>query len=323
MNRFRFSSIGFLLIAGLLFLGCENQLEAPEAMTLQAKNAVEVLPAGARFVGMVDLQAMQHNALFDPFDDESMSGEFGARVQDFLDVTGFDPENDLREVYFAASDMGPDAEPSIVAYANFDRERLQDYVEQRLGESFERSNYKGVPIYRAQENDHTFAFALATENMIVASPDEAHVKAMLDRLSGTGRALKDDAETMQLIALASGGSSAWAVICDFDEQATREGEHEGAIGRDMEKIAQALKDVAIALTIQDNGIEGTVFMNTKEGVSASDVADLTKGVVAAMKAESDIDEEKLRMLDRVKVRTKSGFVQVEFFADNAMLKSSG
>ena len=75
--------------------------------------------------------------------------------------------------------------------------------------------------------------------------------------------------------------------------------------------------------MQDDGIEGTVFMNTQEGVSASDVADLTKGVVAAMKAESDIDEEKLRMLDRVKVRTKSGHVQVEFFADNEMLKSSG
>ncbi len=322
MKRLRFTLLPILL-AGLFFMGCENQIEAPEAMTLQAKNAVEVLPAGAQFVSMVNLQAMHHNALFDPFNDESVSGEFGARVQEFLDATGFDPENDLHEVYVASANMGPDAQPSIVAYVTFDRDRLQDYIDQRLGETFERDDYKGIPIYRAVEDDHSIIFALAADNMIVASPDEASVEAMLDRLSGTGRALKDDAETMNLIALASSGSNAWAVVCNFDEINTRESQHEDAIGRDMEQIGRALKDVAIAVTMQEDGVEGTVFMQPKEGVSASDVADLTKGVVALMKAESDIDDEKLRMLDQVHVRTKSGYVQVEFFADNEMLKSSG
>ena len=321
MKRLRLTLLPILL-AGLLFVGCENQLQAPEAMTLQAKNAVEVLPAGAQFVSMVDLQALHTNPVLDPFSDDGLSGEFGARVQEFLDATGFDPANDLHEVYVASPERGSNAQPSIVAYASYDRERLQDYVDQRLGETFERGDYKGVPIYRAQEDGESVAFALASDNMIVASPDEASVEAMLDRLSGAGRALKDDAETMDLITLASSGSTAWAVFCDFDELNTEDIKEEDALGRDMKQIGRALKDVAISVSMQEDGVEGTVFMHTKEGVSASDVADLTKGVVAAMKAESDIDEEKLRMLDGVRVRSKSDRVQVEFFADTAMLKSS-
>jgi hypothetical protein len=321
MKRLRCTLLPILL-AGLFFMGCENQIEAPEAMTLQAKNAVEVLPAGAQFVSMVNLQAMQHNTLFDPFDIESLSGEFGARVQEFLDATGLDPENDLHEVYVASAGMGPDAQPSIVAYVTFDRDRLQDYIDQRLGETFERDDYKGIPIYRALEDGHSIIFALAADNMIVASPDEASVEAMLDRLSGTGRALKDDAETMNLIALASSGSNAWAVFSNFDEINTRKSQHEDAIGRDMEQIGQALKDVAVSLTMQQDGAEGTVIMNTKDGVSTDDLAALTKGVVAAMKASSKMGDAELQMLDRVRVRTQGDQVRVNFFVNNEMLASS-
>ena len=320
MKRLRFTLVP-MLFAGMLIVGCENQLEAPGAMTLQTKNAVEVLPAGAQFVSMVDMQAMHQNDLFDPFN-EDLSGELHARFQEFLDATGFDPANDLHEVYLAAPDNEPDHQASIVAYATYDRDRLQAYIEQRMGETFEGDDYKGVPLYRATEEDHTMVFALASDNMIVASPDEAAVEAMLDRLSGSGPALKDDPDIINLISLASSGSSAWAVFTNFDELNAEDAGKDNAIARDMQQIGRALKDVAIGVTMQDDGIEGRVFMQTKEGVSASDVADLTKGVVAAMKAESDIDEEKLRMLDGVRVRSKSDRVQVEFFADTAMLKSS-
>lgn len=323
MKSFRLLSLCSLLIAGGLLLGCENQLEAPEAMTLQTKNAVDVLPAGAQLVGMMDLQAMQRNTAFDPFGDlNNMSDEVGARVQEFIDATGFDPKEDLREVYFAAPALGADAQASLVAYVTFDREALQDYVEQRRGELFDRSDYKGVPIYRALRDGRPFAFALASENMIVASPDEAAVGAMLDRLAGIGQALKDNAETMKLIALASSGSSAWTVVRDVADLGAHPSKHQDAVERDVAQIGRALKNVAIAVTMQEDGVAGKVFMQTKDGVAASDVADLTKGVVAAMKAESDIDAEKLRLLDRVRVRTQSDHVQVEFFADNALLNPS-
>ncbi len=312
-----------LLVAGGLFLGCENQIEAPKAMTLQTRSAVEVLPADVQFVGMVNLEAMQRNSAFNPFEDMNMGNEFGARIQDFIDATGFDPKEDLREVYFASDDMNRHAKPNFVAYAKFDRARLQDYVEQNMSDQFVRTDYKGVTIYRANEDDEHFAFALATDNMMVGSPDVAYVEAMLDRLSGQGQTLKDNAETMALIESVSGNSSAWFVVRDFDADFEDDhGESDEPIGREMEQIGQALKDVAVSLTMQQDGAEGTVIMKTKDGVSTDDVAALTKGVVAAMKASSKMGDAELQMLDRVRVRTQGDQVRVNFFVNNDMLASS-
>lgn len=314
----------FVVLAGGLFLGCENQIEAPDAITLQTRSAVEVLPADIRFVGMVNLEAMQRNSAFNPFNEMGMGGgEMGARLEDFIETTGFDPEKDLREVYLATNDTGPEGQPSIVAYANYDPDRLHDYVENNLGDAFDRTHYKGVTIYRANDDDR-FAFALATDNMVVASAGVAGVEAMLDRLAGEGTALKDDAETMALIAAASTGSNAWFVARNIGEEFAshkREPDSNDALTRDVNQIGQALTNVAVSLTMQDDGADARVFMQTRAGVEASDVAALTKGVIAAMKLSDEADETTLRMLDNARVRSQGDQVQVNLFVDNATLST--
>ena len=312
-----------LLLAGGLLMGCENQIEAPEAITLQTRSAVEVLPADVQFVGMIDLEAMQRNSAFNPFDESEMAGEFGARIQDFIDATGFNPEKDLKEVYFASRSMERHEDPSFVAYATFDRDRLEDYVEQNLHDTFARTDYNGITVYRATEDGKTFAFALATDNMMVASPHEEALHGMLDRLTGAGQSLKSEAKMMELIKTASSGSSAWFVARDIDTQMMHEqGPTDDPIGRDVQQIGKAIEDVAVSLKMQQDGAEGTVFMMTKDGVSSSDVASLTKGVIAAMKGSAKMDSEELQMLDEVRVTTRGDQVRVNFFVDNAMLASS-
>lgn len=308
-----------LLVAGGLLVGCENQVETPVAMTLQARSAVEVLPADVQVVGMINLQDMRTNAAFDTFAPARVGGEVSARIQDFIDATGFDPETDLQEVYVAAPALDDQAAPSFVAYATFDRDRLEAFVEQNLADTFDRTNYNGITIYRATEDDHVLAFAIANENMIVGSTDVASVEAMLDRLSGAGTALDDDAETMKLIALASGGSSAWFVARDIGKHVPAAADPGKAIERDIQQIGKALQDVAVSVRIQQDGAEGTVFMLPQVGVSSSDVADLTRGVVAAMKASPDVDAYALRMLDQVKVQRLGDEVRVNFVVQNDMI----
>ncbi len=321
MKRLSLLATCLLFVAGGLFLGCENQIEAPAEMTLQTRSAIEVLPADVQFVGMVNLEAMQQNSAFNPFDEMDMGSEFGARIQDFIDATGFNPETDLNEVYFAADNMRDHhAKPNFVAYANFDRARLLDYIEQNFSGEFARADYKGVTIYRATDDD--FAFALATDNMMVASADEAAVEAMLDRLAGQGRALNENAETMKLIESASGNSSAWFVMRDIDaEMDADHGDSDEAIERDMVQIGRALQDVAVSVTMQDDGAEGRAILKTKDGVSTDDVASLIKGVIAAMKGSAKVDSDELQMLDRARVRAQGDQVHVSFFVDNNMLAS--
>ncbi len=323
MKRFPF----FGLFLGLFFVGCEVQLDEPVAeMTLQTRSAVEVLPADAQFVGMVDLQAFRNSETLDPFSEHGLSlegddSEMAARLQDFLNATGFDPEEDLREVYVAAP--SEDAAPSLVVYANFDRARLLGYVEDNFSGEFEKTSYKSFPAYLAREADEQFAFAIANDNMMVASPEMAEVHAMLDRLAGTGRALDDDAEVMRLVKQVGGGN-AWFVArgidTQFDEARHGHKEHE-AMERDMAQIGRALQDMAATLTVEQTGLRGNMWMVTRPGVAASDVADLMKGVVAAMKAGEGANKQMMETLDGVRIRPADDRVQVSFFVENEMLAS--
>ncbi len=313
----------FLLCTSLF--GCEAPLDAPAALTLQTKSAAEVLPAGARYVGMMDVQAMQQNTAINPFEHEEFGGELAAQVEDLLASTGFDPRTDVQQVFVAATENGPDARPSLVVYATYDRDRLQSYVESRFADRLERSDYKGVTVYAAREGDQSISFALATDEMVVASPDAAEVRAMIDRLGGNGRALRDDTATMAQIKTVAGGSSAWFIARGIgnDLSHAREdghpGDHDGS-QKGFAQLGKAVEDVGVRVTVRPDGADGMFVLQPRSGVDAEDVADLARGVIAAMKAGTEKNSEQLQALDQVSVRRRGDVVHVTFAVDNTALR---
>lgn len=319
MRRF-FAACAFAL--GLLLVtGCETELESPGEITLQTRNAADVLPAGVRLVGMVDLQAVKRNALLRDrggFSIGRMSGEMDAQLDDFIAATGFDPEEDLREVYVALQGEGAHARPLFVAYADFARDRLQAYFEDELDGTFTRADYKGVPVFQSPHDrgGEAITIALANNNMLVASPAPAEVHAMLDRLSGEGRALKDNEATMRLIRQAGAGG-AWFVARGLDREPFAS-VHDRSAG-EMAQLSRAVQDVAFSLDVEQDGIGGDVWMVAASDVSPGDLASLTRGAVAALKAGAGLDSEQMAVLDDVRVREADGDVRVSFRLPNAML----
>src|SRR5690606_38273136 len=107
-----------LALAGLALAGCESALDAPTAdRSLQTRDALEVLPAGADAAAMLNVRAAHESPVGrrgGPFSVEGMSGEGAARFDEFVRLTGFDPEEDLERVYVAVT--GEDGPPAVVAY---------------------------------------------------------------------------------------------------------------------------------------------------------------------------------------------------------------
>lgn len=305
------------LFALFVFAACEASLDAPDeaALSLRTRTATEVLPADARYVGKIDLQAVQQNAHLDPFQEgpinlDNASGEAAARLQSFLDATGFDPQTDLREVYVAIEEQNDVSTPSLAIYAALDRARIADYVDGELADAFRKEDYRGVPFYTTREQDEQMTFALANDELIVASPSADVVRAMVDRLADGGRALKDDDGAMQLVRSASAGD-AWFVVRSIDAHTTT-GTSE------MDAFGSAVQDVALSVRTVADGVEGDVVMNARAGVSADDLARLTKGAVAAMKSAAQ-DEAGVRALDNVRVQADGDVVRVDFSLDNATI----
>ena len=104
-----FKALSFCLMAfGLILTGCETFLTnfSADDITTQAKNAVDVLPADVVAVGMMNNQDLKENAKTDIFGNGGLMGEEApaellARLEDFVEATGFNPEKDLDEVYVA------------------------------------------------------------------------------------------------------------------------------------------------------------------------------------------------------------------------------
>lgn len=294
-------------LLALTLAACETEFEAPQELTLQARAATEVLPAGASYLARVNLQAVQEHNHFATVSEDLDFSNADARFQDFFDATGFDPKTDIEEIYVAVEGDGEDARPSIVAYASYDRDRLQDFIDERLSDEIERTTYQGATIYRSRTDDD-FAFALTAENMLVASADIAKVEAMLDRLAGGGTALAADAEAMALIGRVSAGD-AWVVVRTFP-QANPEADASDELSRQAMDLYGTINQAAAAFDVDSEEAEMTVFLRAADGVSSDDVADLVRGFVAAMKAQPDIDAAMMKTLDDVDVRSQDGLVRV-------------
>lgn len=298
-----------LPLLGFALAGCQDGagIEAVPA-TLETSEALDVLPP-AQFVGMMDLEAARRSDALGPLMTGPMSplGENAAEVDDFKRRTGFDPATDVDRMYVAGS---PDSEAgAFVAYARFDRERLERYIEGQNDADMTRTDVDGVPAWTVRESDGAFMVALPSERMMMAGT-ETVVRGMLARLADGSKGLSADAALMDLVAKA-GQSGAWMVARDVDP-AMGGASPSGQFGAFAD-------DAVVSFGFEDTGLALDAYLVPRDGAAASDVADLTRGAVAAMRAEAASQPDLMTMLDGVEVTTDGGGVRITGLAPASFL----
>ena len=323
-----------LALAALL--GCESNVDAPPTpeMTAETKRAAEVLPPDADFVAMMNVRRLQEHGFFDgenALSAEQLSGEGGARVRDFLEATGFDPQKDVREVY-VAMEGASEGTASLVLYADINRDRFRQQIEAQLEGRLTRSSYGDLTLYELTGADHSLTFALASDDLIVAATTPQAVRSMIDRLEGRGRALAQNAALMRRVEQVQGRGDLWLAARDVarfrrppqkaavQQKVNRQQKantQQKSRPAGMDRLLRAVQDGAAAFTVTGGTVDGLVYLDAADGVAPSDLADVTRGLVGAMKASAD--EEELRALDQVQVEEQGDEVRVAFSLPRAML----
>jgi hypothetical protein len=242
-----------------------------------------------------------------------MTGEAAARFNDFIEATGFNPDEDLERVYFAARTNQDDAAPAFVVYADFDRQRLDTYIDEQADFELERSTYADAPVYLTQKGNQEMAFALVNDDMIVAG-SRAEVYAMLDRIADGSKGLSGNADMMALIQRASHPDDMWMALRDFSSmRSDNDGEAFGQAG-------QMMDNAVFSAGFQRDGVAVQALGLTRADVNTDEVADLVRGYVATLKMGAKSNQATLETLDRVDVREVRGGVQVETFVSQAALR---
>ena len=302
-----------LLLGGAVLQGCETAVADAGPVSLQTREALDVLPTDAAMVGMMDLKAARESGVVEALTGDAL-GSFGAQggpeLDAFVRVTGFDPGRDIDRVYVAGTEA--DGPSGLVVYARFDRDRIERYIAENSPEELTRSEIEGVPVYVGRDGGRSFALALVNDGMAVAGTEEA-VTAMLGRIRTGAPGLSADAELSALIAKAQHRDGAWFAVRGMDAAGS------DATGDPMGQAARLTDDMVVSFGFGRDGIDIDAFAVPRAGTDAGDMADLVRGAVAGMRATAKAEPALMRALDAVEVRETGGGVRVEGFLADEML----
>ena len=311
-------AFGALLIAGLaLVSGCSDSVAAPGiGSSAQTTDALAVLPRDADVYGMTNLaEARDSQALSAALGGTGLgmvSGNGSADFDEFMRLTGFDPNEDLDRVYVAAREGQP-KRAAFVAYGRFDRQRIEQYVADQTEVAFEVSDIDGVPVYlTTSEDGERGGFALANNEMVLAG-DEATLADMIRRLGTTVGT--PDAELQALLDRVHYPDGAWFVARGFD----RAGLQVPDDAPPSAMAARAAEGFVVSMSFEGDGIPVRAFLKTKPEASTDDVADVVRGGISAARIGMKDQPSALDVLDRVEVEAEGEGVRVEGFLTTAFL----
>ncbi len=297
------------------------------SLTSSAEEAARVLPADARFVTRLDLRTLQQNSgltlssergitlrlldsdvTFNPLSEATQS-----RLQAFIDATGFDPASDLESVYAAVpgdSSSPGDQSLGFAILADMNPDQLRAYLADQDSLVSDGATYRDVPVYHLTTlGTRAPQFALLSDRLIAVAPTEAALHQMIDRYQGRTSTLADRTEGAHLFAESVHEGSIGMVAYDLGTQRLLQTVDQEDSNR-FTRIGRAVRDVVATFDPQKERVHGRLLLTTDQ--NASDLADVVKGAIAAVKTGGDLSEAERAMLDRIQVSSRDDTVTITF-----------
>ena len=151
--------------------------------------------------------------------------------------------------------------------------------------------------------------------MMVAGTEDA-VRAMLNRLSSGAKGLSADSDLMALVQKARYTDGAWAVVRDMTGGAAPSGA--GAMG----EFGALTQSMVMSMDFADGGMGMDAFVLPRAGAATSDVADVARGAVSAMRLQAKDTPELMSALDDVTVEEEGAGVRVTGFVPKALMSQT-
>lgn len=91
------------------------------------------------------------------------------------------------------------------------------------------------------------------------------------------------------------------------------GSLDGGVGSKVERLKSQIREQAVSLTLTDAAVDGQLYLTMHDEDSASDVIDITRGVLAALRISKDELSDRHRdLLDGVSIEREGPVVHVQF-----------
>jgi len=329
----------------------------------QTRQATALLPETPRYAGMVDLETVigQLDGWTDANLREKMKSADSTRLGTFLDATGMDPETDLKAVYGAGGGNASVSAVLFADLTPSQMDRYLDRVPNggRATTYREVPIYHlvaGRPDAADISSPDTLTMGFVRTGLIVVAPEVEDVEAMIDRHRGQAGGLRGNEPYMTLVERVGHGSTAWFVGRDVLQTALRDSARaadagsrpneaglQGMLsawadrtlgldnapsfdtpdGGQFDRLRRQVREQALSLTLTDEAVEGEAYLTMRDETSASNVVDVSKGVVAALRLSggNEAEDGGLRgLLDDVSIDRDGPIVKATFAVNRAQLR---
>jgi hypothetical protein len=282
-----------------LFFITSCQVVERESISANMHEQLQKLPQESSIIGYINLAKLKTSPVYDLFkgdvEDEIIQND---EYQEFLEITGFDLEKDLHEIYFAALSLNKkdDQRGIFMASGSFSPDKIIAYIrEQDRDEELLSESFNQFTLYSFDKNNLYFCFK--DENTIIGGSRDLVIKMLNDETKKIKPNLMPQIESLKY--------KNWAWMTMSTESFLSRMQDHGISER--LPVVNSISNATMAFKLTDN-----LYFNG-ECVCADDekaelLRDAVKGAISAAKLSVSDDRDTIDILNRIDVRAKNNLM---------------
>jgi hypothetical protein len=274
----KFTAIGIVIIFALLsFISCEKKTAAPSSGPAQANDMLSLLPVDSLGVLFIDIhRIMAIEAVADMIKEEENKEDY-QKYQEFIEMTGIDPQEDIYSIAAAATKgEGKEMETvSVVLNLKYNRETILPLIKENIEEEEEltENEYNDFTIYTIKkEGEKGVSFTFLDDSYIGAG-NEKGVKAVIDVLQKKRENVFKNDSLAALLEDANKGAILWGAF-----SIPPEAKEEMTGVSPMLKDIEAINAVSLSFDYKNKSIIAEIKLLTGDPDKSQQIGDSLNGL---------------------------------------------
>ena len=302
----KLTALGIVLVLVLFSLTlCKKEAEAPEAGQASASDMLRFVPEDAIGVISIDIHRAMSTEMADKAIKES---EDYQKYQEFIQLTGIDPQKDIYFVTVALAKATKDVEGGAIVNMKFDKEALIKVAKAKAeeeGQQIEEEDYSGIPVYTLwQEKGEPAYFAFLDDSNIIVGKDVV-VKSIIDVAQKRKENVFKNEALSDLVAKTDKNAMVWGAVL-IPPEVMKEAASQNPMMASMESISAG----SLAFDYKNKNVIAEIKVISSDEEKNKQVAEMLNGLKALGSMAASQKPEIGELINNIEVTSAPDHVKI-------------